>query len=162
MEPSGPGKRLVRAICSARPKWFSPSKTVEAEDRAGASDPSRAGSAARAAPAEPLLPGEGKVLPLNTMRRKIAEHMVASKRTSPHVTTVMEADLHRVVAHYLANREAFSRDGVKLTYTAYFVSAAAQALRAFPLVNSSWTRGRASDFTQMSTWAWRFRWVRKG
>jgi len=64
--------------------------------------------------------------------------MVTSKRTAPHVTTVMAANLYRVVAHYLANREAFSLDGIKLTYTAYFVSAAAQALRAFPVVNSSW------------------------
>ncbi len=85
------------------------------------------------------MPGEGQVIPLNNMRRKIAEHMVTSQRTSPHVTTVMEADLHRVVAHYIANRPVFARDGAKLTYTAYFAFAAAQALRAFPMVNSSYT-----------------------
>jgi pyruvate/2-oxoglutarate dehydrogenase complex dihydrolipoamide acyltransferase (E2) component len=90
-------------------------------------------------PAEVSMPGERQVIPLNTMRRKIAEHMVISKRTSPHVTTVMEADLQRMIAHYNANRQAFSRDGVKLTYTAYFASAAVQALRDFPLVNSSWS-----------------------
>jgi pyruvate/2-oxoglutarate dehydrogenase complex dihydrolipoamide acyltransferase (E2) component len=55
------------------------------------------------------------------------------------VTTVMEADLHRMVAHYHANREAFARNGARLTYTAYFTAATAQALRAYPLVNSSWT-----------------------
>jgi 2-oxoglutarate dehydrogenase E2 component (dihydrolipoamide succinyltransferase) len=72
------------------------------------------------------------------MRKRIAEHMVLSKRTSPHVTTVMESDFKRVVEHYEKIKEAFARDGVKLTYTAYFATAAAAALRAFPLVNSSW------------------------
>jgi 2-oxoglutarate dehydrogenase E2 component (dihydrolipoamide succinyltransferase) len=73
------------------------------------------------------------------MRRRIAEHMVHSKRTAPHVTTVMEADLHRVIAHYSANKAAFARDGVRLTYTAYFAAVTVAALRAFPLVNSSWS-----------------------
>lgn len=92
-----------------------------------------------APPAEGTLPGEGQVISLSPMRRAIAEHMQVSKRTSPHVTTLMEADLQRVVAHYNANKQAYSRDGVKLTFTAYFASAATQALRAFPAVNSSWT-----------------------
>jgi pyruvate/2-oxoglutarate dehydrogenase complex dihydrolipoamide acyltransferase (E2) component len=83
------------------------------------------------------LPGE--LLPLNPVRRLIAEHMVTSKRTSPHVTTVMEADLSRVVAHRTANKDAYIRDGINLTFTAYFVSAAASALRAYPIVNSSWS-----------------------
>ncbi len=51
----------------------------------------------------------------------------------------MEADLSRVVAHRLANKETFSQDGVNLTFTAYFVSAAVAALKAYPMVNSSWT-----------------------
>jgi len=65
--------------------------------------------------------------------------MVFSKHTSPHVTTVMEADLSRVVAHRQANKEAFARDGVNLTFTAYFVAAAVAALKAYPMVNSSWS-----------------------
>ncbi len=81
----------------------------------------------------------GTVLPLDKVRRSIAEHMVLSKRTSPHVTTVMEADLSRVVAHRQAQRDAFQRDGINLTFTPYFVSAAVEALKAFPLVNSSWS-----------------------
>jgi 2-oxoglutarate dehydrogenase E2 component (dihydrolipoamide succinyltransferase) len=101
--------------------------------------------AAPAAPARPAAPTPvsaarpGEVVPLNNMRKAIAEHMVISKRTSPHVTTVMEVDLHRVAAHRAANKAAFARDGVKLTFTAYFVAATATALRAYPLVNSSWT-----------------------
>lgn len=92
------------------------------------------------APPEGLsMPGEGQLVPLSNIRRRIAEHMVISKRTSPHVTTVMEADLHRMLAHFDANKDSFSRDGARLTYTAYFVAAAVQALRAYPVVNSSWT-----------------------
>jgi 2-oxoglutarate dehydrogenase E2 component (dihydrolipoamide succinyltransferase) len=73
------------------------------------------------------------------VRRAIAEHMVLSKRTSPHVTTVMEADLSRIVAHRETNKAAFSRDGANLTFTAYFISAAVAALKFFPMVNSSWS-----------------------
>jgi 2-oxoglutarate dehydrogenase E2 component (dihydrolipoamide succinyltransferase) len=81
----------------------------------------------------------GSVLPLDSVRRAIAEHMTLSKRTSPHVTTVMEADMSRVAAHRQAQRGAFERDGVNLTFTPYFVAAAVEALKAFPLVNSSWS-----------------------
>lgn len=81
----------------------------------------------------------GEVLPLTQVRRAIAEHMVASKRTSPHVSTIMEADLSRVVEHRLANKEIFARDGVNLTFTTYFTAAAVAALKAFPAVNSSWS-----------------------
>lgn len=91
------------------------------------------------APATPIFPGEGEILPLTTVRRSIAEHMVHSKHTSPHVTTIMEVDFSRVVSHRQANKDAFAKDGVNLTFTAYFVAAAVAALKAFPLVNSSWT-----------------------
>ena len=83
--------------------------------------------------------GPDEVIRLTPVRRAIAEHMVLSKHTSPHVTTVMEADLSRVVAHRQANKDAFARDGANLTFTAYFASAAIQALKAYPLVNSSWS-----------------------
>lgn len=82
---------------------------------------------------------EGRLIPHSTIRRRIAEHMVQSVRTSPHVTTVMEADLHRVVQHYTTHKPLLARDGVNLTYTAYFAAATVQALKAHPLVNSSWT-----------------------
>jgi 2-oxoglutarate dehydrogenase E2 component (dihydrolipoamide succinyltransferase) len=74
-----------------------------------------------------------------TMRRSIATHMVESKHTSPHVLTVMEADLSRVSAHRAANKDVFARDGVNLTFTAYFISAIVAGLKAYPLVNSSWS-----------------------
>lgn len=96
-----------------------------------------AGKPTPAARAPVVQPGE--ILPLTPVRRLIAEHMSLSKRTSPHVTTVMEVDLSRVAAHRTANKEAFARDGVNLTYTAYFVAASVAALRAYPIVNASWS-----------------------
>jgi len=81
----------------------------------------------------------GEIIPHTIMRRRIAEHMVLSKRTSAHVTTVMEADMSRVVEHRQANKEAFARDAVNLTFTAYFAAASVSALRAHPIVNSSWS-----------------------
>ncbi len=86
------------------------------------------------------LPAAGDTLiPHSTMRLAIAEHMTRSKRTSPHVTTVMEADMSAVVAHREANKTQFARDGVHLTYTAYFISAIIAALKMYPQVNSSWS-----------------------
>lgn len=97
-------------------------------------------AAAPAAPAAPVsLPGEDEILPLTSLRRSIAEHMVYSKHTSPHVTTIMEADLSRIVAHRQANKAAFAKDGVNLTFTAYFVAAILAGLKAYPVVNSSWS-----------------------
>ena len=86
----------------------------------------------------PTLPGD-TIQPLDRIRKSIAEHMVYSKYTAPHALTVFEADLSRVVAHRQAHKEAFAQAGVRLTFTPYFVYAAAQALRAFPIVNASWS-----------------------
>jgi 2-oxoglutarate dehydrogenase E2 component (dihydrolipoamide succinyltransferase) len=94
-------------------------------------------------PAAPPAPSpkaaEGRLIPLTPMRQKIAERLSYSARTIPHVTTVMEADLKRVVTHYTAHKPLFARDGVNLTYTAYFALATVAALRAYPLLNASWT-----------------------
>lgn len=72
------------------------------------------------------------------IRKQIAEHMIMSKHTSPHVLTAMEADMSRVAKHRSANKDMFARDGVKLTYTAYFMAAIVAGLKAYPNVNSSW------------------------
>ena len=105
-------------------------------------------SAVAAAPPAPVaaaaippsvLPGDEEVVPLNAVRRLTAEHMVFSKHTSAHVSTIAEADMSRVIAHRAAEKEAFAREGVNLTFTAYFVAASVAALKAYPLVNSSWT-----------------------
>jgi 2-oxoglutarate dehydrogenase E2 component (dihydrolipoamide succinyltransferase) len=87
---------------------------------------------------DPLNIEHTSFIPHSAIRRRIANHMVLSKHTSPHVTTVFEADLSKVVSHRAINKEIFARDGIKLTFTAYFVAAAAIALKAFPITNSSW------------------------
>jgi 2-oxoglutarate dehydrogenase E2 component (dihydrolipoamide succinyltransferase) len=89
--------------------------------------------------AAPPAAGGETLVPLDSIRRSVAEHMVRSKHTSPHVTTVMEADLTRVVAHRQAHRATFARDRIDLTFTPYFVAACVAALKAFPMVNSSWS-----------------------
>jgi 2-oxoglutarate dehydrogenase E2 component (dihydrolipoamide succinyltransferase) len=88
---------------------------------------------------EPTPLRQNEVLPLSPVRRAIAEHMVLSKRTSPHVTTVMEVDLSRVVAHREANKAAYAKDGANLTFTVYFIASTVAALKTYPLVNSSWS-----------------------
>jgi 2-oxoglutarate dehydrogenase E2 component (dihydrolipoamide succinyltransferase) len=80
-----------------------------------------------------------ELLPLTSIRRSIAEHMVRSKHTSPHVTTVFEFDFSAVAAHRRAHKDIFARDGVHLTYTAYIVAATVAALKAHPMANSSWS-----------------------
>jgi 2-oxoglutarate dehydrogenase E2 component (dihydrolipoamide succinyltransferase) len=79
-----------------------------------------------------------EIIPLEGMRKAIAEHMVRSKRTSPHVTTIAEADMSAVVAIRDKNKVAFKQaHGVSLTYLPFFISATVQALIEFPHVNSS-------------------------
>jgi pyruvate dehydrogenase E2 component (dihydrolipoamide acetyltransferase) len=102
------------------------------------------GRAAAPAPAAPpsapamVFSGPTEVVAMTPMRRQIAEHMVASQRTSAHVATVFEVELTKIfeLRAQLAS-EFESRNGLKLTYTPFFVRAAVEALKAFPIVNSS-------------------------
>lgn len=80
----------------------------------------------------------GRMIPHSQMRRSIAQHMVNSVATAPHVTTVFEADLSRLVSHRQSHAPGFLLRGVKLTYTAYFVQAAVEALKHVPEANSRW------------------------
>ena len=81
-------------------------------------------------------PGVGRI-PHSPMRQRIAEHMTRSLlHTAPHVTSVFEADLSRVIAHRKAHKADFERQGVNLTLSAYFVRATVAALTAVPMVNS--------------------------
>ena len=92
-------------------------------------------------PTAPSMPETGAhdtVIKHTAIRKQIAEHMVMSKHTSPHVLTVMEADMSRVAKHRSANKEIFARDGVNLTFTAYFMLAIVAGLKTYPQVNSSW------------------------
>lgn len=81
----------------------------------------------------------GELLPLTPMRKAIAEHMVRSVHTSPHVSTVFEVDCSAIVAHRAANRADYAQKGAKLTFTPYFVLAAVEALKGVPVVNSTFT-----------------------
>jgi 2-oxoglutarate dehydrogenase E2 component (dihydrolipoamide succinyltransferase) len=91
-------------------------------------------------PSSMVSPAAGDQLIKHTViRKQIAEHMLMSKQTSPHVLTVMEADMSRVAKHRSANKEIFVRDGINLTFTAYFMMAIVAGLKAYPNVNSSWT-----------------------
>jgi len=73
------------------------------------------------------------------IRKSIAHHMVESKHTSPHVLTVMEANMSQVIKHRTANKSAFEKDGVNLTFTAYFMMAIVAGLKSYPTTNSSWS-----------------------
>lgn len=76
--------------------------------------------------------------PMSRIRKKISEHMIQSVRTSPHVTTVFEIDLNRVVKLRENLKEAFlQKNGFKLTYTPFFIKAAIEGIKAFPVINSS-------------------------
>jgi 2-oxoglutarate dehydrogenase E2 component (dihydrolipoamide succinyltransferase) len=95
---------------------------------------SRAGAPAKSGPSA----YPSRKVPHTSMRRSIAQHMTQSVAVAPHVTAVFEADLSAVVAHREAHRAEFEADGVKLTYTAYFVRASVAALQAVPEANSRW------------------------
>ncbi|MHC6227387.1 dihydrolipoamide acetyltransferase family protein [Pseudomonas sp. X10] len=77
-------------------------------------------------------------VPHSSMRRRIAEHMLHSVTTAPHVTAVFEVDFSAIIRHREQHKVAFAKEGVKLTLTAYFVAAASQAMAVVPEVNSRW------------------------
>ena len=74
---------------------------------------------------------------MSPIRRKTAEHMVLSKRTSAHVSTVFEIDMTRVAQLRDRHKAAFEERGAKLTYMAFILKAVVEALKAHPVVNAS-------------------------
>ena len=91
-----------------------------------------------AVPREKLYFGHYEVQPMSTMRQRIAEHMVLSKRTSPHVYSIDEANVTEIATLRSKMKDKFEREtGTKLTFMPFFIRAAVEALRAFPTVNSS-------------------------
>ncbi|MFY0629622.1 MAG: 2-oxo acid dehydrogenase subunit E2 [Flavobacteriaceae bacterium] len=82
--------------------------------------------------------GTGKIVKMDRMRQMIADHMVYSKHTSPHVTAYVEADLTEMVAWRNANKVAFQEKyNERLTFTPLFVEAVAKAVKDFPMINVS-------------------------
>jgi 2-oxoglutarate dehydrogenase E2 component (dihydrolipoamide succinyltransferase) len=91
-----------------------------------------------AVPRERIYFGNYEAQPMTTMRQRIAEHMVASKRVSPHVYSIDEADMTRIAKIRERSKAAFeAKYGTKLTYMPFFVRACVEGLRAFPTVNAS-------------------------
>ena len=81
--------------------------------------------------------GSSQVEPMSVMRRRIAERMVESRRTSAHVHTVFDVDFSRVAAIRSARRAAYEEAGVRLSYLVFVARAAVEALREVPVVNAS-------------------------
>ncbi|PUZ22680.1 diapophytoene dehydrogenase [Chitinophaga parva] len=98
------------------------------------------GVAAKAAPAAPVTftTGNVEIQEMDRMRKLIAEHMVRSVQTSPHVTSFAEADVTHLVRWRDAAKNAFEkREGEKLTFTPLFIEAVVKCIKKFPLINSS-------------------------
>jgi pyruvate dehydrogenase E2 component (dihydrolipoamide acetyltransferase) len=115
---------------AARPATAPPPSTALAPSGASALEP--------AVPRDKLYFGHYDVEPMSVMRQKIAEHMVLSKRTSPHVYSVEEADLTAIASLRAKSKDKFEQTtGTKLTFMPFFVRAAVEALRAFPTANAS-------------------------
>ena len=106
--------------------------------------------AAQAAPAQPaaakpaapkpavFASGQDEVRePMSVMRKKIAEHMVMSKRTSAHVYTIFEVDMNEVVKRREAMKREFEKEGVKLTFLPFFIEACIRGIKEYPIINSS-------------------------
>ncbi len=82
--------------------------------------------------------GDVEIIEMDRMRRLIADHMVMSKQTSPHVTSFVEADVTNMVKWREANKKKFQeKNGTHITYTPLFVDAVARAIKDFPLINVS-------------------------
>jgi 2-oxoglutarate dehydrogenase E2 component (dihydrolipoamide succinyltransferase) len=89
-------------------------------------------------PVVPVVPGPSvRIEKMSVMRKKIAEHMMASVRTSPHVYSVYEVDFHRIEQLRLEHRAAYDQAGTKLTYTAFVARAVVDTIREFPFINAS-------------------------
>jgi pyruvate dehydrogenase E2 component (dihydrolipoamide acetyltransferase) len=97
-------------------------------------------AAARPAPSHgPIYqPGERvQIVPMSVMRKKIAEHMVLSAHTSPHVYSVYEVNFAQITALREKKKGEFEAAGAKLTFTAFIAKVVVDALRQFPIVNAS-------------------------
>lgn len=139
---AGRGMRVEEAEEEESPPAAPPPRLPDAPPRPPEAPPERP-----PAPSEkPLtIPLEGpyEVIPLAGMRKAIADHMALSKRTSPHVTTVLEVDMTRLVDFRERHQEEFERqEGLSLTYMPFIVKAVVNALKEYPMMNSSLQEGK--------------------
>ena len=117
---------------------------IESGGAAASAAPAPAPEEEKAVPAPPqpagpvYRPGESvQIVPMSVMRRKIAEHMVLSAHTSPHVYSVYEVNFARITALRDRKKAEFEAAGAKLTITAFIAKVIVDALRQFPIVNAS-------------------------
>jgi 2-oxoglutarate dehydrogenase E2 component (dihydrolipoamide succinyltransferase) len=151
-EPEGPLSPLVRKMAREHQIDLGRVKGTGAGGRITKQDveaymaqqpaPASAAPVEAPAPAPPSLPAAGqahtRIEPMSAMRIKIAEHMVLSKRTSAHVTTIHRVDMTRIARMRERHKADFqARYGFSLTYLPFIVRAASVALREFPLLNAS-------------------------
>ncbi len=106
-----------------------PAPSASATATTGAAKPAPAGAKSQPVP--------GTSVPMTVMRKKIAEHMIFSRKTSAHVHTVFEMNCSRIDQIRKARKAEFEQAGTKLTYMSFIIKAAVDALRAVPVVNSS-------------------------
>jgi pyruvate dehydrogenase E2 component (dihydrolipoamide acetyltransferase) len=100
--------------------------------------PTAAATGESGVPREKMYFGNYVVQPMSTMRQKIAEHMVMSKRTSPHVYSIEEVNVNGIANLRAKSKTKFEQEsGTKLTFMPFFIRAAVEALRAYPTVNAS-------------------------
>ncbi len=136
---TGEGGRVTKKdILDYLPKRGAPAPAPAAPPAPVATAPTAPAPAAKAEPTPPKLqPGPGdELIEMDRMRKLIADHMVMSKRTSPHVTSFVEADVTNLVLWREKVKNAFEkREGEKLTFTPIFIMAIAQAIKEMPLIN---------------------------
>ncbi|HET9428235.1 MAG TPA: dihydrolipoamide acetyltransferase family protein [Allosphingosinicella sp.] len=138
IEGTGKGGRITRADVD---------RAVEAASRVGK-------------PVEGIIPsslasaGAGAIrshsIPHDRMRLLIAENMHRSVTEAPHVTAVFEADFSAIAKHRERHKAAWAKKSVKLTYTAYLVAAAAEAMKVAPAINSRWHDDRLELFDDVN------------
>ena len=134
--PANASAANASADAPAAPERPSPPRTAPEEP------PARPDYSVAEGPSEDVLRQQYghriEVQPMDRMRKMTAEHMVRSKATSAHVTSFAEADVTGLVRLREHQKDAFmEREGVKLTYTPFFVKAAVEALREHPVLNAS-------------------------
>ncbi len=95
---------------------------------------------AAAVPAAPYTPADDEeAMPVSPIRRAIAEHMVRSKHTSPHATTLVEVDVTNIARWIERNKDEFKRrEGCSITFVPFVMKATVEALKAVPTMNASW------------------------
>jgi pyruvate dehydrogenase E2 component (dihydrolipoamide acetyltransferase) len=126
------------AAAPARPAMPPPSAPAAAPVAPGVSGGQVHVAFESAVPREKMYFGNYTVEPMSNMRQRIAEHMVASKRVSPHVYSVDEIDMTKVASLRAKSKDEFEkRYETKLTFMPFFVKAAVAGLRAFPTMNAS-------------------------